>query len=115
LLSEKFITKEHASIELGCGLSYPGFGVLQRYSPECVEEAFSEDQEPSGACVFSPLLLLLVREGMDPAHVRAPGEVRAGVPMVVARHLIVSCYTRCGVASRRQGVVMLDMDAVFRA
>jgi hypothetical protein len=59
-------------------------------------------------------LLLLVGEEMDPAHVRVPGEIRAGVPVVVARHLIVSCYARCGVASRRQGVVMLDMDSVFR-
>jgi hypothetical protein len=74
---------------------------------------FFEVQDPSGACIFSPLLL--VGEGMDPAHVRAPGEVRTGIPVVVARHLIVSCYVRCGVASRRQGVVMLDIDAVFCA
>jgi hypothetical protein len=89
--------------------------ILSGVSRQSLEEEFSEVQDPSGACVFSPLLLLHVGEAMDLPHVRAPREGRAGVPVVIASHLIVSCYVRCGVASRRQGEVMLDEDAVFRA
>src|SRR5829696_835381 len=76
---------------------------------------FSEVQALSGACALSPLLLLLVGEEMHQAHVRAPGEVWAGVLVVVARHLVVPGDMTNGVTSRRPGVVMLDSDAVFRA
>jgi hypothetical protein len=64
-------------------------------------------------CIFSPLLL--VGEATDPVHVRLPGEIRAGVPVVVARHLIVPSDMANSVTSHRPGVIVLDTDAVFRA